>query len=336
MKKIFATLLSLLLIVSISIPNVFASANNNYGGIDILQYTDSELDLSQYTINDLINMSADDYLDLVREFERVYDPYDSYDAAAESIDSESAQASGEGAELEWKSGELTDGEWTESGTHEYITSVACLILSTDKGFFSTNATAVVAITLSISLASLLPDEDENWDGGYYAAHFYNPYTEKNYLSSSSQTAKTKAISHFSTATAAAANGDMDTAYEYIGRCLHYIQDANEPHHAANKVSTGVNAHAKFEAYAQENMETFLENYTSISSSCYTYALANDIGTILKAGALSAYALIDNCNSASNKSGWSSCAETTLKNAAKYSAEVLYKFSRYAGVPFVNN
>lgn len=63
---------------------------------------------------------------------------------------------------------------------------------------------------------------------------------------------------------------------------------------------------------------------------------NDVGTIVKAGALSAYALIDDCNNTNNQAKWPSCARTTLKNAAKYSAEVLYKFSRYQGEPFVAN
>lgn len=317
--------------------NVVATENDNFGGIDISQYTNSELDLSQYTMDDLVNMTSEEYLNLVAEFERVYNPYDSYVAVEDSIESEGIQSSGESADLQWTSGTISNGEWTETGTHEYITSVSCLILTNNKGFFTNNATAAVVIMLSISLASLLPDKDERLDGGIFAAHFYNPYTERNYLYSTNPTAKTKAISHFNSATAAASNGNMEAAYEYIGRCLHYVQDANEPHHATNTIAySSGSPHSEFEKHAEENMENYLQNYTSISSSCYTHALNNDVGTIVKAGALSAYALIGDCNNTNNQTKWPSCAKTTLKNAAKYSAEVLYKFSRYQGVPFVAN
>lgn len=336
MKKFVSMLMALLLIFSIIPTSVFAIENDSFGGIDVSQYTNSELDLTKYTMDDIVNMTSKEYLNLVAEFERVYDPYNSYVSPEDGIELGNTQASEGTIDLQWTSGKISNGEWTETGTHEYITSAACLILSNNKGFFTNDATAAVVVMLSISLASLLPDKDERWDGGLFAAHFYNPNTEKNYLNSTSQTAKTKAISHFNSATTAAANGNMETAYEHIGRCLHYIQDANEPHHAANKVSNGANSHAQFEQYAEDNMEEFLKNYTSISSSCYTYAVNNSIGTIVKAGAKSAYALIGDCDSIFDKSKWESCAKTTLKSATKYSAEVLYKFSRYSGVPFVRN
>ena len=58
--------------------NSFAEQENTYGGIDMSNYSKSELDLSQFTLEDIMNMSAEEYGALVREFERVYDPYGTY------------------------------------------------------------------------------------------------------------------------------------------------------------------------------------------------------------------------------------------------------------------
>lgn len=40
--------------------------------------TSDELDLSQYTVDDLAQMSADEFRQLLADFERVYDPFDTY------------------------------------------------------------------------------------------------------------------------------------------------------------------------------------------------------------------------------------------------------------------
>ena len=66
MKKI----LSLLLIIIILLSS-FCFTLSAYATTD-------ELDLSQYTVEDLAQMSADEFRQLLADFERVYDPFDTY------------------------------------------------------------------------------------------------------------------------------------------------------------------------------------------------------------------------------------------------------------------
>ena len=331
MKKVFSFILSITIIFSTATINVYAFQNDYYGGIDISDYTNNELDLSEYTMEDILNMSSEEFLTLVKDFERIYDPFNSYTEQENIFNPENTVSP------LWTSGNVDDGELTEIGCHEYITSIACSILINDKGFFSNDDATSVAIALLISLASLLPDKDEYLDGGYFAAHFYNPNTGKNYLRLSSPTAKTRAVGHFNTATTAASNGDMNTAYEYIGRCLHYIQDANEPHHAANVTSAGpLSSHWQFEHYAFENMQTYIGSYNTISNSYYTTANNFSVYTLSHDAAVLANAKIENVNSILDKTQWGNTARECLQNAARYSAMVLYKFSRANSVPFYSN
>ncbi len=329
MKKIISIILSLTLIFSIIPFGVYANGNGGSGEIDISDYTNSELDLSQYTWEDLSNMSAEEYTAFVREFERVYDPYDSY--------VEEEEPGGGTINPRWISGEIHDGALTEEGCHENITATACIILENDKGFFSNNAGTNIVISLLITLGSVLPDEDEV--GLMFAGHFYDPDTGKNYLGSSTNTAKTNAQAHYDAAIAAAEDGEMTEAYEELGRCLHYVQDANEPHHADNVVSTGIfSSHYQFETFAYENQGTYLDNYTSIGNSHYITAANNntDVADLTHSAAIAAKGFIGYVNQVTVQSSWGYAAHFCLQNAARYSAMVLYKFSTDPSVPFYSN
>ena len=337
MKKMTSILLVVLLGLYIIPTKVLATENNDFYELDISQYTDSELDLTQYTMDDIINMTPTEYLALVLEFERVYDPYDSYvEPSFESSDLSMVFAENEIISPQWTSGSVSgDGEWTEVGCHEYITSVACLILKNDKGFYTDQATSAVIITLSISLASLLPDKDEA--NNAFAGHFYDPDSGESYTGSTTNTAKNNAVSHYNAAVAAANAGAMDQAFEYLGRCLHYAQDVNVPHHAANVISLGlVGSHAQFEKFAFENAESYLGSYTTIPGSFYTMANNSSVATLTHNAAVFSKARIDNVDNVLDKTQWGTNADACLEGAARYSAMVLYKFSRVASVPFYSN
>ncbi len=330
MKKIISIILSLILVFSIIPFSVYADGNGGSGEIDISDYTDSELDLSQYTLEDLTNMSAEEYTALVREFERVYDPYDSY--------VEEEEPGGETINPRWTSGDINIfNEYTNAGCHEYITQVACGILANDKGFYTNDPLEVVVFILSLSLSSLLPDKDER--GLAFEGHFYDPDTGENYLGSSTNTARTNAQAHYFNAVLAAQRGDMDEAYEELGRCLHYVQDANEPHHAANNrnIIDGY-SHSQFENFAFEEAETHLSSYTSISNSYYTQALnsSNTVDEITHSAAVTAKSFINYVNDTGNQTQWDYAAEKCLKRAARYSAMIMYKFSQVDAVPFYSN
>ena len=324
-KKLISLILALVFTFLMCQTLAYAEEAADYGGIDISLYTKSELDLSQYTLDDIRAMSSEEYLNLVKEFERVYDPYDSYVAEDLSLTNSTDLTDENGTvSTQWKSGTITkEGEYTKNGSHEYISAIACTVLNNDKGFFSTDTTANIIIALCISLASLRPDTDEN--DSAFAGHFYDPDTKENYKGSTTYTARTNAEKHFKAALLSASNGAMDEVYEHLGRCLHYVQDVNVPHHAANV--TGVNpSHSAFEKYAFENQEAYLENFETIPASNYRNAYSWNIGTITHKAAAEAKPMISHVNNILDKSEWSEYARITMQNATRYSAMAIYRFA----------
>ena len=128
-----------------------------------------------------------------------------------------------------------------------------------------------------------------------------------------------------------------TPTEYLGRCLHYVQDVNVPHHAANVISLGlVGSHAQFEKFAFENAESYLGSYTTIPGSFYTMVNNSSVATLTHNAAVFSKARIDNVDNVLDKTQWGTNADACLEGAARYSAMVLYKFSRVASVPFYSN
>lgn len=210
----------------------------------------------------------------------------------------------------------------------------------DKGFFANNVTANIVVALLISLASLLPDKDERGTPLYlFDGHFYDPDDNDNYHGETTNTAKTNAAAHYRTAVEAERDGNMDAAFEHLGRCLHYVQDANEPHHASNvhalQIPYGA-SHGSFEKFAFENQEAYLDDYDTIPSSNYTNATSWNVDTITHKGAVEAKPMIQYVRNVLNQSNWSKYAEKSMKNAARYSAMVLYKIGRESVVPFYYN
>jgi len=335
MKKIFSALLVLTMLLLVIPVNAFANCSYNYlGGIDVSQYTNSELDLSKYTLEDIRNMSPEEYAELVNNFERVYDPYNSYNSEQEA--SNNSQINDNSFDQQWTSGgkKIITGE-EYSGSHELISTYASGILSNDKGFFSNDALAVLVIILQISLASKLPDKDEVGVIAF-SGHFYDPDEGCNYAGSSKNTAKTNATSHYNKAITAAKQGDMEKAYEEIGRCLHYVQDACEPHHASNIHAATPNSgatHSFFEKEAHKNIEKYLDKYTSINSSNYSKSLSWSTDTLVHNAAVEAKVMSPYVSNPDDLSKWDHYANLSMKNAARYSAMILYKFGQNSSVPF---
>ena len=330
MKKFVSAILSVVFIFLLVSEKSFAISGNHQGYNKPSQNPTEKLDLSQYTLDDILKMSADEYMSLVKEFEKTYDPFNSYDSTEETQENKSDDM----VSPLWTSGKIEDDKWIEEGGHEYITSVACVILANDKGFFSNNDWDRLYIVLSISVASLLPDRDEVGTP-LFEGHFYDPDTGKSYSNSISNTAKVNATAQYNMAVAAANRGDMDAAYEHIGRCLHYVQDVNVPHHSAN--ITALNpAHRSFEQFAFNNQESYLSEYESISSGNYSNATTMSVGEITHLAASNSKPMSSQVNNILNKSMWNHVAGACMRNSARYSAIVLYKFSRVSSVPFYSN
>lgn len=330
MKKFVSAILSVVFIFLLVSEKSFAISENHQGYNKPSQNSTEKLDLSQYTLDDILKMSADEYMSLVKEFEKTYDPFNSYDSTEETQENKSDDM----VSPLWTSGKIEDDKWIEEGCHEYITSVACVILANDKGFFSNNDWDRLYIVLSISVASLLPDRDEVGTP-LFEGHFYDPDTGKSYSNSTSNTAKVNATAQYNMAVAAANRGDMDAAYEHIGRCLHYVQDVNVPHHSANITALNL-AHKSFEKFAFNNRESYLSKYESIRSGNYSNATTMSVGEITHLAASNSKPMSSQVNNILNKSMWNHVAGACMRNSARYSAIVLYKFSGVSSVPFYSN
>lgn len=245
----------------------------------------AQLDLSQYTMDDLMNMSAEEYRALLREFERVYDPFDTYDTNPIMEEEETPPR----IAPRWASGNIENGEYVEQGSHEYITAKACDILTKDKGFFSMNESANVFIVLAISIASLTPDKDENKN--IFEGHFYHAIDGDSWTGSKTNTALVNCRNHFDSAVHAAKVGDIDVMYSELGRALHYIQDAGEPlkfhlitdlhHYAASLGTTG----SAYEWRSQSDQKCLAET-GAIIDAAVDWLLQSEIDIILVAGDVS--------------------------------------------------
>lgn len=291
----------------------------------------AQLDLSQYTMDDLVNMSAEEYRALLREFERVYDPFDTYETDPIMEEKSSTEP---GIMPMWGSGDIKNEEYVETGSHEMITVQALNVLLNDQGFFTYDVIEALVACLAISLASLMPDKDER---GFlvFEGHFYHAVNGDSWSGSKSNTALTNCTRHFNNAVSVAKGGNMDIAYEKIGRALHYMQDAGEPHHAANITAVNV-AHGQFENYVDDRIEAYLDPVSTANgfNANYSYAIArsNSIGYLIQGTSSMAYGYRNQVNNALNKSKWDSVARVTVRNSVAFSSFLLYKFLYAAGIP----
>ena len=75
MKRILAVVVLVLMFLAIFFT---VGTATKYKPFEEYTWDDPELDLTQYTLEDLKEMSVDELRHLVAEFERVYEPYGSY------------------------------------------------------------------------------------------------------------------------------------------------------------------------------------------------------------------------------------------------------------------
>lgn len=279
-------------------------------------------DISDYKLEDVLYMDSYQLNALLNNFERVYDPFDTYGTTKQLTQENQIS-------LYWTSGKL---DLSEQGSHELITAKACGLLLSDKGFWSPDHNGAIIIALTISLASILPDREQEASDILFAGHFYNPKTGKNYLGNELNTARTNAKNYYNLMeTEYQTNGLSELAIEYTGRMLHFIQDASEPHHAAN--ITGINiAHSSFEKYAHDNIDCYIDDITTISNSRYQSAMFSSPSQLVYETAIEAHTCSDMVKNYFNKSKWPDAAEICLKNAVEYSALLLYNLGYFSGIP----
>lgn len=293
---------------------------------------EEDFNIEDYTWDDIMTMSNSEFRELLTNFERVYDPFDTYEtnpitAVYDENDSSNI------VQPRWSSGTQNIlGQAVDAGAHELITARACGILLDDKGFWGENENGSIIIGLAISLASIMPDRDADLIGEpIFEGHFYDPETGESYTGSTANTAKTNAQSFYNQAKLVGLN-DENFA-KYVGCMLHYVQDACEPHHAANiTVAEKVGVHYFFEDFADENLNSYIDSLTTISNSVYNDRLNKSVGTIIYESATVAKGYSDLVDNVLNRTHWSTVAMNTTQLAVIQSATILYKLSIEAGLP----
>lgn len=279
-------------------------------------------------------MSAEEYRALLRDFERVYDPFDTYETDPIMAEEEQEPQ----IAPRWGSGKIDgNGEYTKTGSHEMITAQALNVLANDKGIFSTNPVEVLAICLSISLASLMPDKYEN-NNLSFEGHFYHAVDGDSWTGSKTNTALTNCKDHFDFAVHFAKTGNLEAMCNEIGRSLHYLQDAGEPHHAAN--ITGLNiAHGRFETFVDNDIDSYVKlissvngyRFSSFSSPTYASTASHTVDFLVQQAASIAYTFRSQVNNTLNRTYWDYVASETVPNAIGFSALLLYKFAYVSGM-----
>lgn len=276
------------------------------------QYNSPELDLSDLTLQDLAEMSADEYHYLCQEFDRVYDPFGDYAERHQQNENDTISP-------RWISGEGSSNlDDYIAGTHTKITVQAMVILQNDGKLWCETALEAVVVALTLSIASDEPDRNAIT----FAGHFYNPETEKNYLNLTTPTAKTFAVSHYDNAIEA---DEITEALDEIGRCLHFVQDIHVPHHTALVTVTNP-SHSAFENHANDNIDTYLEGITTTPNSRYNSINSKTMAEIMNRYAYYSYNRIEYVNDVDNQAQWDTIAENCVQRAASVSAAILYKFS----------
>lgn len=316
-KTISVLLCAVLIMISLSLGAFAYQAEN----------MQEALDLSAYSWKDIMTMDNTEYRELLAKFERVYDPFGTYAANQPLMESNENQIS-----PQWTSGDDKD-----SGSHELITARACGILLVDMGFWGDNHNGSLLVALIISLASVIPDKDalEGPLSGF-EGHFYDPDTNTSFTSDSVNTAKTNMVKNYNAAkTAYQSDGVSEDFTKSVGKMLHYIQDACEPHHASNVTAVEFwKGHSSFESFADQNLNQYIDSYTTLSSYKYTNVLSRPKENLIYNAAKDAKGYISFVNNITDKSNWNMVANATTRNAVQYSALLLYKLSIEAGIPLV--
>lgn len=291
-----------------------------------------KFDIDDYTIESFSVMSSDEKLEVINKFIEAYNPYGIKDLTTEEGQSDEIQ-------LLWVSDSDKLKPDQQAATHQLITAQAFLTFVSNYGFYDLSGSDAMLYMLTLAAASGLPDKDEI---GFFvfAGHFYDPDNEQNYVGDTSPTAKTNAQDHYTEAyNRLKTNVNMpiwgdDSVYviEKIGRCLHYIQDACEPHHASNK-KAGVSTHSQFESFVNDNIESYISDLNSTPSYYYTSARNKSAGELTKQAAQFSKPLYSSVSSLFIRDNWGNVGKMCTTQAVYYSAGIIYKLFHECGASF---
>lgn len=217
---------------------------------------------------------------------------------------------------------------SDKATHSQLTSMALLLYVGDmQNLYGITGSDGYGYKINewetIWRATAVPDANFTY---LWADHFYDPDTGKSWSQLTNKTARTQ-IEEFYTKAVQSFSTSRSLAFTNLGMALHFVQDVNEPHHAANITTADSNSqHENFEDYAATRIQTVADNFPSSHARYYNFTLSHSPGELVHQAAVTAKGYAAQANDPS-RTNWASVADTTLANAACYSAALLYKFAK---------
>lgn len=208
-------------------------------------------------------------------------------------------------------------------THQAITSQAADAFINDKGFYSSDSSASIALLLTLVVYSGAPDStsDESYKFSNYD-HFHIPSTG-NGLDLMSRSAADAFNEYYNKAIVAANNDDMSNAMKHLGRALHYIQDVTVPHHTVEILTV---AHANYEAFCHENIANYIGDFSTVDENSYANILTQSCVSLVEGTARVSNLCYERVNNSFNQSDWDTVARRQTVSATKKTATILYKFA----------
>lgn len=207
-------------------------------------------------------------------------------------------------------------------SHQLFAKQALIIIKNDKG---DDLLKPIEKNVNLMLDHCdKPDKDEAEN--FFAHHFYNPYTKKNYLPSFLNASNITGLDRFKEHMDKAVNyykKDKSSAMKELGRAIHYLEDINVPHHSANLIA-GLSTHSQYEKYISENNSNFFvetsdlyDKYMDKNFKEYCVSIFNDC-------AKNSYSYKDKANSKDSRE-WEKAAIPTTRMAQETIASLIYRF-----------
>lgn len=244
--------------------------------------------------------------------------------------------SGESAiEPLWSSDYDKNGDGNpEEQCHELITTSGFLVYLAARNIAFNGGSIGYTLSDLSSLAVASEEPDKTDIGFLFDSHFYNPDTGTNWRGDTSPTARTKAEGYYDIAVKNYAANNRALAIQSLGHCLHFIQDAGEPHHASNEIA-GLSNHTTFETEAagwlyRGEFEYDLEESFEYDVSFYNSFLSRSVGESVHAIAVTAKGMIGAAKS-STEGIRMLAAYFSIGNSMQYTAGILYKFAKDVGM-----
>lgn len=156
-----------------------------------------------------------------------------------------------------------------------------------------------------------------------ADHFYNPETGDGW-NIAVPNAKER-FEEFYNQAVLEFSSNRTLGLQDLGRAMHFIQDINEPHHASNAVAV-VTSHVSFEHFASSKLQQAADTLQlSNNRSLYDYAHNQQPVNLFHNAALTGHSVYEQVQY--NDQPWDAVAISTLKSSMYYTASVLYKFAK---------